>query len=114
MPLLRVTTNKIIAESEQKTIIAEISASVAAILNKPESYVMIILQSDSGMLFGGSDAPLAYLELKSLGLPEDRTGEFSSALCSVVSRLMGIPHDRTYIEFASPPRHFWGWNNSTF
>ncbi len=114
MPLLRVTTNKPLGETEQQQAVKTLSASVAGLLGKPESYVMVILQVNSAMLFAGSDSPLAYLELKSLGLPEDKTGEFSSALCSLASAQLGVTPDRTYIEFSSPPRHFWGWNSSTF
>lgn len=83
-------------------------------LGKPENYVMVILQTNPAMLFAGSDEPLAYLELKSLGLPEDKTADFSSRLCTLVSELLGVAPERTYIEFSSPARHCWGWNHSTF
>ena len=29
-------------------------------------------------------------------------------------RLLTIPPERVYIEFAAPPRHLFGWNNATF
>jgi len=114
MPLLRVTTNKPVSNAERQEIAGLLSSSVSAILNKPEDYVMVILQTDATMQFAGSTEPLAYLELKSLGLPEDKTADFSSALCSLVRDHLGITPDRTYIEFSSPPRHFWGWNETTF
>ena len=114
MPLLQITTNKTLSDTEQQTIVKDLSASVASMLGKPENYVMVILQTNPAMSFAGPDSPLAYLELKSLGLPEDKTADFSSALCSLVNEHLSVPQDRTYIEFSSPPRHFWGWNNSTF
>lgn len=114
MPLLRVTTNKSISDAERQEIVGLLSSSVSTVLNKPEDYVMVILQSDASMQFAGSTEPLAFLELKSLGLPEEKTADFSSALCSLVHDNLGIAPDRTYIEFSSPPRHFWGWNETTF
>jgi len=64
---------------------------VANILGKPESYVMVILKDKADMLFAGDATPLAYLELKSLGLPEERTPDLSAALCSFMETRFGIP-----------------------
>jgi hypothetical protein len=66
------------------------------------------------MLFGGDDAPLAYLELKSIGLPEERSNEFSAALCRLMQTQLDIAPERVYIEFSGPARHLWGWNQTTF
>ncbi len=66
------------------------------------------------MLFGGNDAALAYLELKSIGLPERKTRELSEALCTLLEEEVGIARDRIYIEFSNAERHLWGWNGTTF
>jgi len=66
------------------------------------------------MVFDGSDMPLAYLELKSINLPEDSTSKLSQALCNLVSDSLGISIDRIYIEFANAQRYLWGWNGATF
>jgi hypothetical protein len=66
------------------------------------------------MCFAGDTAPCAYLELKSLGLPEQRTAELSAALCGFVEEHLGVPKSRVYIEFASPPRHLFGFDGRTF
>lgn len=66
------------------------------------------------MSFGADTAPCAYLELKSLGLPEARTAELSAALCTLVEAQLGVPKARVYIEFASPPRHMFGFDGRTF
>ena len=112
MPLLNVRTN--VTVDDTGAALKRLSAAVAEILGKPESYVMVALEEGVPMLFAGSDAPLAYLELKSLGLPEDRSAEFSAALCDVVGELLGVESGRVYIEFAGPPRHLWGWDRRTF
>jgi phenylpyruvate tautomerase len=114
MPTLIIQTNVEIPADERKQILAAASAMVAKILSKPESYVMVILKPTADMLFAGTDAPLAYLELKSLGLPEDRTTDLSSALCDFMNAHFGVPSERIYIEFASPPRYMFGWSGGTF
>ncbi len=114
MPYLQIQTNRELATDRQRELLTEASRCVAEQLGKPESYVMVSMQDARPMLFAGSDAPLAYLELKSLGLPENKTAEFSKALCELMQAKLGIEPNRVYIEFAGPERHMWGWNEATF
>lgn len=75
---------------------------------------MVALNHNPQMLFAGDDSPLAYLELKSIGLPADRTADFSKALCELITQHLQIPSDRIYIEFSDAQRHMWGWDAGTF
>ena len=83
-------------------------------LGKSENYVMVVLEPPSSMRFAGSEAPCAYLELKSIGLPTERTADFSDALCGLIEDQLGIPAARIYVEFSDAPRAMWGWNRRTF
>ena len=114
MPLLRVTTNQDVSADKQQDITRQLSASVAEMLGKPESYVMIDLNTDKDMQFGGSEAACAHLKLKSLGLNESLTGDYSERLCQLIETTLGVPAQRTYIEFSGPARHMWGWDKRTF
>lgn len=114
MPYLLIRTNKPLGQEEKQNLLAKGSTLIANALGKSERYVMTSLECDAPMLFGASDAPCAYLELKSIGLPSDNTAALSLSLCGLISEELGIPTDRIYIEFADAPRHMWGWNNSTF
>lgn len=114
MPYLNIQTNITLDPEQQSTLLTAASAAVAAALGKPESYVMVALQCEVAMLFAGSDQPLAYLELKSLGLPRQRTAELSETLCGLLEASVAIPTARIYIEFADPERSMWGWNGGTF
>lgn len=112
MPLLEITTNCELANAIE--LAKKASAATAGILGKPESYVMVKLQAAQTLVFAGTEEPAAHLKLKSLGLPEDRTAEFSEKLCHLMADLAGIASNRVYIEFAGPERHMWGWDNRTF
>ncbi len=112
MPLLTITTNQSIdnpAELAEKA-----SLLVSNILNKPESYVMVKVNESATLMFAGTHEPCALLELKSLGLPEDKTAEFSQQLCEFMQQQTGVTGNRVYIEFSGPARHLWGWDNRTF
>jgi phenylpyruvate tautomerase len=114
MPTLIMQTNVPTPPDRHKEILEAASTKVAEILGKPESYVLVVLKTNLNMLFAGDAAPLAYLELKSLDLPEDRTSNLSTALCDFMKTHFDVPPERIYIEFASPPRHMFGWNGGTF
>ena len=112
MPVLRLTTN---SPAEDKSALAKQASSlVAEILGKPESYVMVNVNTEADLVFAGTDEPCAHLTLESLGLPEAETKALSQSLCGFVEQQLGVPASRTYIEFVSPERHMFGWNNSTF
>ncbi len=114
MPFLRIQTNQHLSDSEASALAARASVVVAEQLGKPERYVMISVEANPAMQFAGTNAPLAYLELKSIGLPESRTADMSRALCGMMTSATGIEADRIYIEFTDAPRKMWGWNNGTF
>jgi len=114
MPFLRIQTNRPLAADAAGALADAASGQVADILGKPERYVMVSVEYNPAMRFAASDAPLAYLELKSIGLPESLTADASRALCRLVNSATGIDPERIYIEFSDAPRRMWGWNSGTF
>ena len=114
MPYLNIRTNQRLPGPAAKTLASKASARVAELLGKPEAYVMVSVEHNAAMQFGGSDAPLAYLELKSIGLPQSITAATSRALCDFIARETGMAANRIYIEFTDAPRQMWGWNGDTF
>lgn len=114
MPLLKITTNREIDTTRRPELLKSASQRVANLLGKPEHYVMVTLEINADMIFGGDTSPVAYLELKSIGLPEERTTELSNFLCELIADLFEIPAERIYIEFSNAQRHLWGWNSATF
>ncbi len=112
MPLLEITTNIVIDNS---ITFAENASKLAAdMLGKPESYVMVKVQHEQTLLFAGSNEAAAHVKLKSLGLPENNTADFSAKICGFINTELNISSSRIYIEFSSPERHMWGWDERTF
>ena len=114
MPYLKIQTNQSIDQAAGKALLIKASKLIASELGKPESYVMIGLEAEVPMWFAGDDTPLAYLELKSIGLPEGKTARLSAALCDLLADSLDIDKGRVYIEFANAQGSMWGWNGGTF
>jgi len=114
VPYLKIQTNRRVDDGRRTELLVAASRLLADILGKPERYVMVALDADVPMVFAASEAPLAYLELKSIGLDEAATTGLSEHLCQLMAERLQVPVERVYIEFANAPRHMWGWNGSTF
>jgi phenylpyruvate tautomerase PptA (4-oxalocrotonate tautomerase family) len=114
MPYLKIQTNLPLGKKSQQSILRSASALVALELGKPEELVMVALEPDTAMLFGGNDEPVAFLELKSVGLPVRRTKRLSQALCELIEQHLGINRDRVYVKFIDVNRGMWGWKGDTF
>jgi phenylpyruvate tautomerase len=114
MPYLRIQTNEVVDEPASQGLLRKASQLVARELQKPEKYMMVRLEPELPMMFAGSTGPTAYLELKSIGLPEAKTGELARLLCALMQAELGISPDRVYINFADVAPNLWGWNGETF
>lgn len=112
MPYLKIKTNNSV--NNKKELLGKASKLVADQLGKSEKYVMVALEPESEMSFGGSFDPVAFIQLKSIGLPAVKTKQISSAICDFVNKELDIPSERIYIEFTDVQRFFWGWNGGTF
>ncbi len=104
MPYLKITTSKPIDAEPKLKLLKAASKTIAAELGKPEQYMMVSAETPVSMLFGGSDAPCAFLELRGIGLPISRTEKLSQVLCALVESHAGIPQaGSTSISPMSPP-----------
>lgn len=111
MPILKIQTNTEIDNRE--AFMQDATDFISGILQKSRIYIMIIVEP-AEMLFAGESSPTAYIELKSIGLPEERTTEISEKICDFIGNRLNVQQDRIYIEFANAERHLLGWNGRTF
>ena len=114
MPLLRITSNQIVAPETQTQVLKTLSTNIANLLGKSENYVMTAWLPTANMTFGGQIKPTAYMELDSIGLTTEQTKQLSQAFCKTLSGHTDIPSNSIYIKFYDAPRAFWGWDSTTF
>jgi phenylpyruvate tautomerase len=114
MPLLNVFTSAELP-AERTAWLKKLSALLAQALDKPEQYVMVLVNPRPDMTFGGTSAPACYAELKNVGtFSAPQVEALSRRLCEELSAGLGVPTDRIYIEFTSADGALWGWDGSTF
>ncbi|MEL6489286.1 MAG: phenylpyruvate tautomerase MIF-related protein [Cyanobacteria bacterium J06634_6] len=116
MPLIKVQTSvDTPAKTTVEDLLKQLSASLSKHLGKPESYVMTAFEPGTAMTFGGTTDPTCYIQIKSVGtMGSDRTQTMSQDFCAKVQAALGVPPNRTYIEFADSKGAMWGWNGTTF
>lgn len=116
MPLIKVQTSVAKPESSQvEGLLKTLSASLAKHTGKPESYVMTAFEAGVPMTFGGTQDPVCYIEVKSVGsMSPTQTKAMSQDFCQTINEAIAVPTNRIYIEFADAKGSMWGWNGSTF
>lgn len=114
MPLIHLITSAE-APAHTDTLLRDLSALLARELGKPEAYVMTLLETDARMTFGGSIHPACHVEVKNVGtFGPELTQLLSRAITDRVSRALGVPSNRIYIEYVEASPHLWGHDGSTF
>ena len=116
MPLIKVQTNVVdISPNDARVMLNALSKLLAETFGKSESYVMTILELAKTMTFGGVSGPTSYMEIKNIGtMTNEQTRAISEAACELAHQHLGVPPERTYLEFCDAERHLWGWNGKTF
>jgi len=115
MPTLNLSTNVPVDSVVSSDILKDASKSVARIIGKPESYVMILLKGGVPMSFGGSEEPAAYGELVSIGgLGQGVNGKLSAAIADILESKLSVDKSRFYIKFYDVEGSYFGFRGSTF
>jgi len=114
MPLLKVQTNRRLEPDRLQELLTELTDEVAQLLGKPKQFVQIVAETGLPMMFAGTEEPTAFVELRTLGLMQDRIGPLTEALCRFFQEKVGVSADRVFINFFDMPRSHWGWNSRTF
>ena len=113
MPYLKIQTNLALDRDTANQLMSTASDLISSELGKPREFVMLALEPEEYMFFDGSDKPVAFLELKAVGLPGKKTMSLSRALSEMIERELPVNRDRIYIKFIDVHRGMWGWNGKT-
>ena len=114
MPLLKIQTNTGLSAEQSRALLSRGTDLIVEKMGKPREYVQVVVQPDQAIAFGGSTEPSAFVELRSLGMPEETAKTLSAEICGIMEQEASIPAARVFINFFDIPRPMWGWNGKTF
>jgi phenylpyruvate tautomerase len=111
MPAFVINTN-VAKANIPATFLSEVSALAAKLAGKPEGYVMVHINPDQMMSFGGSTEPCALCTFGNIGRINNK--EFSKQMMDKIHKGIGVDMGRMYIFFSSAEGGNVGYNGSTF
>lgn len=114
MPYVHLSTNMDLNDTQRAATAAKLSAKVSILLGKAEQWVMVRVDADQTMIFGGSDDPAAFLALDSLGLTDEQCPELAAELAKTLYNELKLDPQRVFMSFGSPPKPRFAWNGKTF
>ena len=110
MPLLSITTSERV--DNKGLFLRNCSHLISQLTKKSEQYVMIRLFDQTPMYFDKDQSPSCFIELKSIG--SLNPSEMSKEISGFISKQIGIPINRVYINFENINPSNWAWNGKTF
>lgn len=114
MPYLSIFTNVRVADSSQSELLAAASRTVASQLGKPENYVMVSIAPAQRLAFAGSEEPAAFLELRSIRLPDAKRDSLCAELTNLIAEFCGVARDRIFLVMVDVDAKLWGHEGKTF
>jgi phenylpyruvate tautomerase len=114
MPYLSILTNARVADARHSELLGAASRVVASQLSKPENYVMVSIAPGQRLVFAGSEEPAAFLELRSIGLPDAKRGSLCMELTDLIAEFCGIARDRIFLVMIDVDAKLWGYDGKTF
>jgi phenylpyruvate tautomerase len=113
MPYLTIQINTALEDEKQTALLNAAAKIVATQSDKPEKSVMTSLSTSARMTFAGEDDPTAFIELRSIGVPDTKRNPLTAALTDLVTRTCEIKADRIFVVLADIQARFWALNGAT-
>ena len=114
MPLLTLQLPAPLPPEREQELIDNLTRTIANKTQKPENYVMVIVQYER-IFMAGSPKPAVFGDVRSIGaLSGEVNRKLSSEICFLLERFAQIPKERVYLNFSDIAPENWGWNGTVF
>ncbi|KAG8374457.1 hypothetical protein BUALT_Bualt11G0134200 [Buddleja alternifolia] len=95
MPCLDISTNVNLDGLESDSIFSELTKAVSEIVEKPETFIMILLKGSVALTFGGNKEPAALAEIVSMGaINSEVKRKLIVTIGSILQNKLSIPRTR--------------------
>ncbi|KAA8517713.1 hypothetical protein F0562_015187 [Nyssa sinensis] len=99
MPCLDISTNVNLDGVDTDSIFHEATRAVAAIIGKPESFVMVLLKGSVAISFGGNKEPAAFAEIVSMGgINSEVKRNLIATIGTILQNKLSIPRARFFLK----------------
>lgn len=113
MPFIDSKVSVKLSDEQRETLKSRLGKAIG-ILGKPESYLMVGLEDDYDLYFGGNKLEKgAYVSVSLLGDTKPAAcGKMTEEICNIYDELFGIPGSNIYVTYHGV--HDWGWDGRNF
>lgn len=100
--------------AEQETAIKSALGEAITLLNKSERYLMVEIEDNRRLYFGGENsAPIAFFDVSLLhSAPRASYEKLTARLCKIAKDVMGVDGENVYVKFEETEN--WGYNGFMF
>ena len=113
MPFIDSKITVKLTSGQKEEIKAELGRLITT-LNKPETYLMVGIEDQYDLWFGGEKLDKgAYISVSLLGdAPKESYEKLTARICSLMKEKLDIPGNAVYVTYH--PVKDWGWNGGNF
>ena len=112
MPHIQVNATCPIDREQEQQLIAQIGDAISLLPGMKAEYLMIRLEDDCRLFFGGTGS-CAFVEIDRFGrIPEEASQALTERLSDILERVLDISRDRMYLKYTENP--YWGCHGHNF
>ena len=99
---------------EKETALKSALGEAITLLGKPERYLMVEIEDNRRLYFGGkNDAPIAFFDVSLLhSAPRASYEKLTARLCGIAKDIMGVDGSNVYVKFEETEN--WGYDSFMF
>lgn len=113
MPFIHAKFSSSVSPDKEIQIKAALGEAIT-LLGKSERYLMVEIEGDRRLYFGGeNDKPIAFFDVSLLhSAPRASYEKLTERLCGIAEEYMDVDGDRVYVKFEETEN--WGYNSFMF
>lgn len=110
MPFIRTSTNVSIDDNKIMNLKNKYGVAITT-MGKTENWLMLEFNDNAKMFFAGSSEPLAFVDVKTYGNPNN-SNAMTHELTKIINEELGIDSSRIYVSYQGI--NDWGYNGNNF
>lgn len=112
MPSLELSTNVRVPDKEK--LMRTLSACVCRGLGKAETYMLVKVQDEQAMFFGGTDDPVVHMTLRAMVFKDQAVRQLAEELTTIMQDELGVESQRVSMVFMDSDLSKWAWDGRPF